>query len=430
MTPILIAFTILISCSKDNLHETQSEKEVQASTQEEKHGFELKSDEQVYTYCPDSVYDEYLKNRYKNEHIKKIYKYRSSRTRRKKLKKLSRNASYISNQQLHKPSKLPVSEFPVTFNEKVNFWIKYFTHKGKKTYMTWLSRSSQYKPYIIDILKEEGLPEELYYLAMIESGFNNRAYSRAKATGAWQFMKGTAKNYGLKVGYWVDERRNLEKATRAASKLLKDLYKRYDDWYLALAAYNAGPGKINRAIRRSKTKDFWKISEHRYLLRSETKNYVPKMLAAIIIGENPKYFGFDVKINSDTDMVHLPLENPHKISEIAKFLQVSTRDIRNWNPELKKHITPPPSKGKPYRFKLPKNFVDDFSKIKTKLTKLKIDDIHIHRIRAGESLYRIARKYGISLKKLRSFNPRLNPKRIRPGTKVAVPIPSIKPLKG
>ena len=115
--------------------------------------------------------------------------------------------------------------------------------------------------------------------------------------------------------------------------------------------------------------------------------------------------------------------SPHAHSRVATW-------ISDWNPELKKHITPPPSKGKPYRFKLPKNFVDDFSKIKTKLTKLKIDDIHIHRIRAGESLYRIARKYGISLKKLRSFNPRLNPKRIRPGTKVAVPIPSVKPLKG
>ena len=110
-------------------------------------------------------------------------------------------------------------------------------------------------------MKDEGLPEELYYLAMIESGFNNRAYSRAKATGTWQFMKGTAKNYGLKVGYWVDERRNLEKSTRAASRLLKDLYKRYDDWYLALAAYNAGHWKSKQSYSKAKTRDFWAIKK-------------------------------------------------------------------------------------------------------------------------------------------------------------------------
>ena len=425
---LLLAIPIFISCSSYSNSELNDEKNLEVhSSKEEAHPLTA---EEAYTYCPDSIYDVHLRESYKNKHIKKIYKYRSSRTRRRKLKKLKNEASYLSNQQLYKPSRLPVSEFPVTFNENVNFWIKYFTNKGKKTYLTWLSRSSQYKPYIIEILKDEGLPEELYYLAMIESGFNNRAYSRAKATGTWQFMKGTAKNYGLKVGYWVDERRNLEKSTRAASRLLKDLYKRYDDWYLALAAYNAGPGKVNRAIRKAKTRDFWAISKKRYLLRKETKNYVPKMLAAIIIGENQKYFGFDVNTQSNADMVHLPLENPHKISEIAKFLEVSSRQIKNWNPELKKHITPPPSKGEPYKFKLPKDFVSSFAKIKTKLTKLKIDDIHIHRIRSGESLYKIARRYGISLRKLRNFNPKLKPRSIRPGTKVAVPIPSIKAAKG
>ena len=265
---------------------------------------------------------------------------------------------------------------------------------------------------------------------MIESGFNNKAYSRAKATGTWQFMTGTARNYGLKVGYWVDERRNLEKSTRAASRLLKDLYKRYDDWYLALSAYNAGPGKVNRAIRRSKSRDFWKISKNPYLLRKETRNYVPKMLAAIIIGENPTYFGFDVIDSTATNMVETTLDNPHKISEIAKLLEVSQSQIKNWNPELKKHITPPPSKGKPYKLKLPEEFKESFNKIKEKLTKLKIDDIHIHRMRRGESLYRIARKYGVSLRKIMNFNPKLQPKRIRPGTKVAVPIPSVKVEKG
>ena len=176
---------------------------------------------------------------------------------------------------------------------------------------------------------------------------------------------------------------------------------------------------------------FGKFQKNPYLLRKETRNYVPKMLTAIIIGENPTYFGFDVIDSTATNMVETTLDNPHKISEIAKLLEVSQSQIKNWNPELKKHITPPPSKGKPYKLKLPEEFKESFNKIKEKLTKLKIDDIHIHHLRRGESLYRIARKYGVSLRKIMNFNPKLQPKkRIRPGTKVAVPIPSVKVEKG
>ena len=154
------------------------------------------------------------------------------------------------------------------------------------------------------------------------------------------------------------------------------------------------------------------------------------MIAAIISGENPKFYGFDVSNNNFKNMADMELENPHKISEIAKYLAVSQSQIKNWNPELKKHITPPPSKGKPYKFKLPSELLASFKSIKDKLTKLKIDDIHIHKIRTGESLYRIARKYGVPVKKIMNFNPKLSPRRIRPGTRIAVPIPSVTIDKG
>ncbi len=182
-------------------------------------------------------------------------------------------------------------DIPMENNEHVARWVDYFTGKGRIHFDTYLERAQYFVPYIVPILKEEGVPRDLVYLAMIESGFNIRARSRAKAVGAWQFISWTGKRYGLRVDWWVDERRDIAKSTRAAVRYLKDLYSHFGTWELAAAAYNAGEFKVARAIRRYGTYDFWTLSRQKFL-KPETRNYVPKMMAAAIVAKNRTLFGF------------------------------------------------------------------------------------------------------------------------------------------
>src|SRR6185312_16022487 len=177
----------------------------------------------------------------------------------------------------------------------------------------YLERSEFFIPYIQPLLKQNGMPEDLVYLAMIESGFNNFARSRARAVGPWQFMSATGKRYGLAVNWWVDERRDIRKSTLAAVEYLRDLYTIFQSWELAAAAYNAGEAKVARAVRRFGSKDFWVISRYRFL-RPETRDYVPKMIAAAIIEKNREQFGFpasyrrpgaDEAVASDGEVVKL-----------------------------------------------------------------------------------------------------------------------------
>ncbi len=182
-------------------------------------------------------------------------------------------------------------DIPITINSRVEFWIDYFCGRGRGYFEKYLERSEYFIPYIVPLLKQNGLPEDLVYLAMIESGFNNLARSRAKAVGPWQFISATGKRYGLMVNWWVDERRDTGKATMAAVGYLRDLYTIFQSWELAAAAYNAGEAKIARAVRRFGSKDFWVVSRHRFL-KPETRDYVPKIIAAALIAKNRTQFGF------------------------------------------------------------------------------------------------------------------------------------------
>ncbi|NDD91219.1 hypothetical protein EBZ37_03950 [bacterium] len=182
-------------------------------------------------------------------------------------------------------------DFPVTLNSRVEFWVDYFTGRGRKNFERYLERSEFFIPYIQPILRQNGMPEDLVYLAMIESGFNNHARSHAKAVGPWQFISATGKRYGLMVNWWVDERRDTRKSTLAAVEYLRELYSMFRSWELAAASYNAGEAKIARAIRRYGTKDFWSLARHAFL-RQETRDYVPKIIAAAIVAKNRTQFGF------------------------------------------------------------------------------------------------------------------------------------------
>lgn len=184
-----------------------------------------------------------------------------------------------------------VFDYPITVNDRVEYWVDYFTGRGRKFFAKYLERSEFFIPYIVPLLQQNGMPEDLVYLAMIESGFNNHARSFARAVGPWQFMSATGKRYGLMVNWWVDERRDIRKSTLAAVEYLKDLYTMFQSWELAAAAYNAGENKVARAIQKYGTKDFWEISRHRFL-KPETRDYVPKIIAAALISKNRQLFGF------------------------------------------------------------------------------------------------------------------------------------------
>ncbi len=178
-------------------------------------------------------------------------------------------------------------------NDSVENHLEYFKTRGRDVFQRWLDRSARYIPVMKDIFREKNLPEDLVYVAMIESGFNPYAVSWAKAVGPWQFMPATGKLYGLKIDWWIDERKDPVKSTYAAAEHLKDLHNLFGSWPLALASYNAGAGKVQRAVLRTRSDDFWDLKASRYI-RKETKNYVPKFMAATIIAKNPESYGFSI----------------------------------------------------------------------------------------------------------------------------------------
>ena len=181
-------------------------------------------------------------------------------------------------------------EIPVVLNSRVMHYMNYFQNRGRKSFSIWLARSGKYIPNMKTILQQRGMPTDLVYLAMIESGFNVKARSHAAAVGPWQFIKPTAKRYGLRVDSWVDERMDPKKSTEAAANYLSDLYAMFHSWELAAAGYNCGEDRVQNAIDKYQINDFWQISE--FTLPRETKNYVPKLMAALIIARDPAKYGF------------------------------------------------------------------------------------------------------------------------------------------
>ena len=261
---------------------------------------------------------------------------------------------------------LPDSDIPLTFNNKVEYFTRYFQNSGRGSFAKWLSRSERYIPMMRTVLKREGLPEDLVYLAMIESGFAPHALSVASAVGPWQFMSGTGKRYSLRIDPWIDERRDPLKSTTAAALYLKELYALFNkDWYLAAAGYNAGENKILRAIGKYNSRDFWEISKGQYLKR-ETKDYVPKLLAAAIIAKEPAKYGFaDVAYLPPIEFDTVKIPSRTDLEVVASGCGVSLQTIRELNPELRRSSTPPDYPG--YELKIPKGtraqFDAEFAKV-------------------------------------------------------------------
>ncbi len=312
-------------------------------------------------------------------------------------------------------------DFPVVENEKVRYYIDYFTGPARATFTRWLERSTRYLPMMQQIFAEEGLPQDLVYLALVESGFNNRAYSWAHAAGPWQFIDSTGRLYGMENDWWRDERRDFEKATRAAARFLKDLHGRFDgDWYLAVASYNAGPGKIQRAIDMYDSRDFWEISRHSYL-KTETKHYVPKLLATLLIAKEPEKYGF-IDVNYQEPLLFETVDVPTTtdLDIVAKFCDVSYEDIKNLNPELSRWCTPPGAKN--YTLRIPAGKKEQFSSRYISLPANQRANYHRHRVRSGDTLLALAKKYGIRVQDIVAMNSIRNPRALQIGADLILPL--------
>jgi membrane-bound lytic murein transglycosylase D len=251
-------------------------------------------------------------------------------------------------------------DVPIEMNRQVRAYLVYFSTERKTIFTRYLSRSTRYLPMIKETFQEYGLPDDLAYLALIESGFNNKATSHAAAVGMWQFIRGTAVRYGLTVDSYLDERRDPEKSTKSAAKYLLDLYKQFGSWYLAAASYNCGEGRVQRELNQSNHKNFWQLSENQ-CLPNETKNYVPQMIAATIIAKNPEKFGFkNVPYLPPLKYELAQMKNPTSLKAAAAAINVPVEDIQALNPELLRGVTPPDAGA--YILRLPPKSLDLFAK--------------------------------------------------------------------
>jgi len=307
---------------------------------------------------------------------------------------------------------------PMILNDSVENHLEYFKTRGRDVFQIWLDRSARYIPMMKEIFKQKNLPEDLVYVAMIESGFNPYAVSWARAVGPWQFMPATGKIYGLRIDWWIDERKDPIKSTNAAAEHLKDLHSLFGSWPLALASYNAGAGKVRRAVLRTRSDDFWDLKASRYI-RPETKNYVPKYMAATIIAKNPEAYGFIVTAVNPYKYDEVVIEESTDLRLIARCAECAYQDIKELNPEIKRWVTPPHYDR--YTLKIPvgkkETFLANYAAIPPE-QKIKWER---HEVRKGETLSSLAKQYNTNPEAIRDIN-RLKKSRIAPGRHLLIPI--------
>jgi membrane-bound lytic murein transglycosylase D len=302
-------------------------------------------------------------------------------------------------------------------NDKVKFFLDYFQGPKKGWMSRALQRSGRYSALMKQILREEGLPEDLFYLALIESGYNPYAYSSAGAVGIWQFMAETGMRYGLRVDWWIDERRDPEKSTRAAARYLKDLYTQFGDWYLAAAAYNAGEKRIQKAIDTCESNDFWHLSRNTNL-KGETKDYVPKFLAALMIAKDPEKYGFG-PIAYDPPLLYETVEVPEPldITTLARICGHPAFLLRSLNPQINRPYTPARCE-----IRVPQGSAATFRANYAKLTPEDRVSFRRHVVRKGENLAGIARKYGVPASTIVEMNDLPPGNKLRGGTALTIPV--------
>lgn len=317
----------------------------------------------------------------------------------------------------------PDSEFSASHPRVQSFVGQYQTRL--RTFMqAALERGSKYLPKMVRILAKEGVPTELAYLPIVESGFSVHAVSHAGAVGPWQFVRGTGQRYGLRIDGYVDERRDPEKATRAAARYLRDLYERFGDWHLALAGYNSGEGNIERIQNWKGCEDYWEMSDRGYL-PTETSEFVPRFLAAVEVAKSPEEYGFDVPASEPPRFDTVDVARPISLKVVAELSGSDEDTIRELNPALNRGIVPPQG----YRIRVPKGTREQFEVALASYHEPVAPSAsprggRVHRVQRGDTVDTIAKRYGVSTKALMQANRLRSGRALKAGQQLRIPGPA------
>lgn len=316
---------------------------------------------------------------------------------------------------------------PTEINKNVDKWIHYFQNRGRVHMERYLLRSTRYEALMKKVLRDNKLPEDLFYVALIESGFSSQAFSHASAVGYWQFIRGTGKRYKLKINQLVDERRDPVLSTQAAAEYFKDLYQRFNSWYLAMAAYNVGEGRIDRVIKKYKTKDFWELSRNKRALPTETDNYVPKYIAAKLIAKNPDKYGFEgIDYMPPIEFDHISVDQPVNLRLMAEKMNFNYEDFKALNPKFKGEVAPLEPDNK-LGLRIPPGSYDAAlsaskeSAVDHVIYVADQKEIQVYKIKKGDTLSTIARRYRTNIAYLRDINDFSRKKKLRIGQRIFVP---------
>ena len=310
-------------------------------------------------------------------------------------------------------------DIPIPTNDRVLRYVELFQGRLREFLTEGLSRGVQYLPMIQATFRAEGLPLDLAYIPLIESAFKPSALSKAKARGVWQFMRGTALENGLKADWYLDERADPVKATQAAAKYLKTLHGMFEDWHLAMASYNGGPGRVQRALTRSRKNDFWQLSASTRYLPRETRDYVPMILAAVIIAKNPAQYGFEIVAMPSTPTETVTVPPALDLRRVAEWAEIPIDDLQKLNPEFRRWTTP--VKDGEYTIKVPEGAADKVQAGLAASAPSQLNALQFHTVKRGETIATIARKLRVNRTDLAEANYLKTTSRLKVGQRLMIP---------
>lgn len=328
---------------------------------------------------------------------------------------------------IERPYQSAYGEIALDQNEHVDKWVRYFQGRGRPYMEQYLSRSGRYLPMMKNVLRENGLPEDLVYIALIESGFSPRAHSKANAVGYWQFIRSTGKRFGMQIDTFTDERRDPVLSTRAAAEYFKALHNLLGDWHLAMASYNVGEGRVKRAVAKYRTKNFWELLKKRRALPAETRNYVPKFIAATMIAKDPAKYGFpNIEYQDPLSYETVALQSPISLTKLATNLSVDVEELKLLNPKFRTDFVPI-ARGNETVIRIPVGRASDalaaLSMSVTSQPKILQAEYYFYRVRRGDNLSTIARRHRTTVSQLRRLNDLSNRTLLRVGRRLKVPDP-------